>query len=324
MTRHARRRPKSPAARLPKKRRGSKMTMSRTEVHVHGLPRRLWQDLYHLCMTVSWPRLFVAFAACFVIFNLMFAVLYHAVPGSIANLNPPGYAGAFFFSVETLATVGYGDMHPQSTYGHIVASIQIFIGTVYLALLAGIVFSRFSRPAARFIFSDLAVIRPLDGKTTLMFRSANGRHNNFIVEASARLRMTYDAVSVEGYKMRRIADLRLLREEHPLFALGWTLMHVIDEHSPLANQTPESLAAMDVTFILTLRGTDETTGQVFLGRSEYLVDALRWNCTFLDVLETDADGILQYDYEKFHEVVPLQEIAAPRAIVPEREVVPLN
>jgi len=308
MKRHSRRHPKSHGASPPKRRRGMKMMLSRTEVNVRGLPRRLWQDLYHLCMTVSWPRLFVAFAACFVIFNLMFAVLYHAAPGSIANLNPPGYAGAFFFSVETLATVGYGDMHPQSTYGHVVASIQIFIGTVYLALLAGIVFSRFSRPAARFIFSDVAVIRPLDGKTTLMFRSANGRHNNFIVEASARLRMTYDTVSIEGYKMRRIADLRLVREEHPLFVLGWTLMHVIDEHSPLANQTPESLAAMDVTFILTLRGTDETTGQVFLGRSEYLVDALRWDHSFRDVLETYADGTMEYDYEKFHDVVPLHDL----------------
>ncbi len=167
MTRLSRRSPK-PFVAKQRKRRGTKMILSETEVRVQGLQRRLWQDLYHLCMTVSWPRLFAAFAACFVIFNLLFAVLYHAAPGSIANLNPPGYAGAFFFSVETLATVGYGDMHPQSTYGHVVASIQIFIGTVYLALLAGIVFSRFSRPAARFIFADVAVIRPLDGKTTLM------------------------------------------------------------------------------------------------------------------------------------------------------------
>jgi len=255
-------------------------------------------------MTMSWPWMCCGFAACFLAFNLIFAGMYVAQPGSIANLNPPGFAGAFFFSVETLATVGYGDMHPETIYGHSLASIQTFIGTLYLAVLTGIVFARFSRPVAKFLFADSAVVRPIDGRPTLMFRSANARHN-VIVEASARLRMMHDSVTAEGYRLRRITDLKLVREEHPLFILGWNLMHVIDASSPLANATPESLAAARALFSLTLSGTDETTGQVLVGRAEYTSRAIKWNHTFRDVLEPDAQGALTYDYARFHEIVPL-------------------
>jgi len=284
---------------------GRRIRLSNSEIWVEGLPRRVWQDLYHHCMTISWPLLIGAVAACFVGFNLIFAALYGMVPGSIANINPPGYAGSFFFSVETLATVGYGDMHPQTLYGHVLASIQIFVGTLYLALLTGIVFARFSRPIARFMFADSAVVRPIDGRPTLMFRSANARHN-VIVEASARLRMIHDSVTSEGYRLRRITDLKLVREEHPLFILGWNLMHVIDESSPLADATADSLSSMDATFSLTMSGTDETTGQVLIGRAEYPSHAIQWNHSFRDVLEPDADGAMTYDYSRFHEVIPLE------------------
>jgi len=265
-------------------------------------------------MTVTWPRLFGSIAICFLVFNLMFAVLYALQPGSIANVNPPGFVGVFFFSVETLSTVGYGDMHPQTLYGHCLASVQIFIGTLYLALLTGIVFSRFSRPTARFLFATSAVIRPIDGRKTLMFRSANARHN-VIVEASARLRMIYDDVTREGLRLRRIVDLKLVREEHPLFVLGWNLMHVIDASSPIADATPESLAASNAIFSLTLSGTDETTGQVLTGRAEYPSGALKWNHSFRDVLAPDADGTTVYDYDRFHDVIPMEALAdmpAPR------------
>ena len=286
------------------RRRARKIKLSNVEILVDGLPRRIWQDLYHLSMTVTWPGLFGGFATIFVAFNLLFAALYNAVPGAIANLNPPGYGGAFFFSVETLATVGYGDMHPDTLYGHIIASVQLFVGTLYLALLTGVVFARFSRPTARFLFAEVAVIRPIDGKKTLMFRSANARHN-VIIEASARLRMIYDDVTTEGYRLRRIVDLKLIREEHPLFVLGWNLMHVIDASSPLVDVTPEALAEMKALFSLTLSGTDETTGQVLVGRTEYLNQALRWNYGFRDVLEPDSEGKMHYDYSRFHDVFPM-------------------
>ncbi len=269
-----------------------------------GLERRVWQDLYHYCMTVSWPRLFASFALSFFCFNLAFAVLYHLVPGCIANVNPPGFLGIFFFSVETLATVGYGDMHPQTLYGHIVASGEIFVGMMSVALITGVMFARFSRPTARFLFAEVAVVRPINGRRVLMFRAANARQN-IIMEASAQLRLLRDTVTEEGYHYRRIDDLPLVRSEHPLFVLGWNLMHVIDEHSPLAHETGESLRSTHTVFNLTLSGTDETTGQILMARHAYLADAIRWDHSFRDIISQGADGIDRFDYSKFHDVDPL-------------------
>ena len=276
------------------------------EVITHGLERRVWQDLYHYAMTVSWPRLFMSLALAFLAFNIVFSLLYHAVPGCVANLNPPGLVGDFFFSVETLATVGYGDMHPQTLYGHSVAAVEIFIGMISVALVTGVMFARFSRPTARFLFARVAVVRPMDGKRVLMFRAANARQN-IIMEASAQLRLIRESVTAEGYRLRRVEDLKLVRDTHPLFVLGWNLMHVIDETSPLASETGVSLAAVDAVFNLTLSGTDETTGQVLMARFAYRADAIRWNHTFRDIITTASDGVDYFDYGKFHDADPLYE-----------------
>ena len=195
--------------------------------------RRLVQDLFHLFMTVSWPIIFASFATFFFVFNLLFAGAYSLQAGDIANLNPAGYWGRFFFSVETFATVGYGDMHPQTPFAHIVAAVEIFFGLMSLALITGMMFARFSRPTARFVFARQAVVRPLNGKPTLMLRAANARQN-IVMEASARLRLLRDEVTPEGFRIRRIQDLPLIRNRHPVFLFGWTLLHVIDDASPLA------------------------------------------------------------------------------------------
>jgi inward rectifier potassium channel len=270
-----------------------------------GLGRLGLADAYHAFMTVGWARLFAAIAAFFLAFDLLFGLLYALVPGCIANLNPPGFAGAFFFSVETLATVGYGDMHPQTLYGHVVAMFEIFVGLMSLALITGIMFARFSRPRARFLFARHGVIRPLDGKLTLMFRAANQRQN-IVQEATAQLRMFHDHESAEGYRLRRITDLALVRSQHPLFMLGWNIMHVIDATSPLHGATHESLAASNAAFVLSVSGTDDTTGQVLMARAEYRYDDLRWNTGFRDMLWTDPDGTLRIDYGKFHDVEPYE------------------
>ena len=276
------------------------------EVITQGIERGVLHDLFHHFMTISWPRLFVTNAAVFLAFDVLFGFIYYLVPGCVANLNPPGFAGAFFFSVETLATVGYGDMHPQTPYGHVAAMIEIFIGLMMLALITGIMFARFSRPRARFLFAKQAVVRPIDGRLTLMFRAANARQN-IVQEASAQLRMLRDEVSAEGFEIRRIVDLPLVRSQHPSFSLTWTIMHVIDEDSPLKNETEESLTASTTMFVLSVSGTDETTGQVLMARSEYPCGAIRWNEAFRDILETAEDGLLHVDYAKFHDVVPLPD-----------------
>jgi inward rectifier potassium channel len=200
-------------------------------------------------------------------------------------------------------------MHPQTPYGHVLGGIEIFVGMMSMALMTGAMFARFSRPRARFLFARYGVVRPIEGRQTLMLRAANARQN-VILEASAQLRLMRDAVTAEGYRIRRIYDLPLVRSQHPIFLLGWVLMHVIDDASPLAGETAQSLAQARGVLLLTLSGTDETTGQVLMGRAEYASSAIRWNHAFRDVLHTGADGLEHFDYEKFHLVDPLDEAPA--------------
>jgi inward rectifier potassium channel len=281
-------------------------------VLTYGLRRRPWQDLYHLFMTVSWPTLFASYAGFFALFNLIFAAAYQAQPADIANLNPGGYWGRFFFSVETLATVGYGDMHPQTVYAHVLASIEIFTGMMSLALITGMMFARFSRPTARILFARHAVIRPFDGRQTLMLRAANARQN-IILEATAQLRLVRDEQTAEGYRIRRIYDLPLRRKEQPMFLYGWSLMHVIDEASPLSGASFESLQSVKAFLLLTIGGIDETTGQTLMSRHQYHASNLRWDHTFTDIFTTGDDGIDRFDYTKFHDVEPLAtpEVQSP-------------
>jgi inward rectifier potassium channel len=273
------------------------------EVYSRGLARPFWGDLYHFAMTVSWLQLIAALATFFVSVNVVFGTLYAAVPGSIANQNPPGFLGAFFFSLETLATVGYGDMHPQTLYGHVVASVEIFLGTLSIALLTGVMFARFSRPKSRILFARHPVISPFDGRMTLTIRLANARQN-VIVDASARLRIIRLEYTLEGQELRRIHDLALLRDSHPMLLLGWNVMHVIDASSVLASATAASLAAERALFVLTVQGTDETTGQTMMARAVFDHAQLRWNHVYVDVL-SDKEGVVNIDYTRFHDTVPL-------------------
>ena len=143
--------------------RAQRSRIGQREVVRYGIARVVLQDLFHYFMTVTWPQVFVTIAVFFLGFDLLFGWLFYLEPGCIANLNPPGFLGAFFFSVETLATVGYGDMHPQTLYGHVLAMIEMFVGLMMLALITGLMFARFSRPRARFLFAHYAVVRPIDG-----------------------------------------------------------------------------------------------------------------------------------------------------------------
>src|SRR6202050_3886432 len=240
------------AAHKPVGQRNIKVGVS--DVVTVGIANPIFHDLFHHFMTVSWPRLFATLAIFFLVFDLFFGFLYYLVPGCIANLNPAGFAGDFFFSVETLATVGYGEMHPATFYGHSVAMIEIFVGLMSLALITGLMFARFSRPHARFLFTKNGVVHPIAGKPTLIFRAANERQN-VVQDASAQLRMLRDEVTDEGYRIRRIIDLPLVRSQHPVFALGWNIMHVIDDTSPLRHETPQTLDDCEAVFILSLSGT---------------------------------------------------------------------
>jgi len=271
-----------------------------------GLTQRIWDDIYHFALNIRWPTFFALAAAGFLALNTVFAALYQLGDHAIANQFPRNFAGAFFFSVETLATVGYGDMHPQTMYAHIVATVEIFAGMLSIALVTGIVFSRFSRPRAKMLFADHPVIRQVHGQSTLMIRAANARQN-VIAEASAKLHLLLRETSPEGFRLRRIHDLKLLRDRHPVFTLSWSLMHVIDENSPLYGMSQEELATTEATLMLCIEGIDETTAQSMLARHQWSHREWRWNHRYIDLVHDDDQGVSHIDYGVFHHVLPVED-----------------
>jgi inward rectifier potassium channel len=271
-----------------------------------GLTRRFWDDIYHFALTIRWPTFFGLAATIFVLLNVLFAAFYQLGDHAIANQFPGNFGGAFFFSVETLATVGYGDMHPQTVYGHLVATVEIFTGMLSIALVTGLVFARFSRPRAKMIFTDYPIVRRIHGQSTLMVRAANARQN-VIAEASAKLHLLLREVSPEGFRLMRIHDLKLVRNSHPVFSLSWSLMHVIDENSVLHGMTAETLADARATLMLTIEGIDETTSQSMLARRQWSHRDWRWNHRYIDLIHDDELGISHIDYGVFHHVLPISE-----------------
>jgi inward rectifier potassium channel len=201
----------------------------------------------------------------FIAFNEVFALFYAIGDQPIANVRGSAYLDYLYFSIETLSTAGYGDMHPQTHYGHFIAAVELFTGIFSMSLMTGLIFARFSRPSARLLFADHPVISNHEGKPTLMLRLANERHN-IIGNASARLWLLKNVVSVEGQLFRRFYELPLVRNEHPALALSWTLYHVLDENSPLYGQTPEDLNACNVLLVAVVSGYDVVAAQTIHAR----------------------------------------------------------
>lgn len=277
--------------------------IGRRDIETRGLAPGFWTDLYHRSMTVYWPVFFGSAALIFVVLNTAFAFLYWLGDHPIANVRRDGFLDLFFFSIETLATVGYGDMHPQTDYGHSVATIEIFTGLCFLAVLAGLVFARFSRPRARFVFAHHPVVTTYQGVPTLMIRIANARHNT-ISQATARLWLFRLESTEEHEKFRRFYELRLERREHPMFALSWTLLHVIDKASALAGMTQDDFTACEGALILNVDGIDDNSAQRLYARQIYIGQDIRWRHRYRDITVLDDNGRLLLDYGKFHDVLP--------------------
>ena len=272
------------------------------EIMTRGLDRNPWGDFYHHSMTVSWPRFFAGYALVFLGMNCVFAAFYAVGADPIANARP-GTADLVFFSIETLATVGYGDMHPQTTYAHVIATAEIFFGLSMLAVVTGLVFQRFARPRARILFARNPVMVRHESFPTFMLRLANERHNN-ISDARAKLWVLRDEISDEGLRFRRFHELPIERGESPVFALSWTIFHRVDETSRLWQQTPEDIAGCNAQFLVAITGHDETSGQDVHVRHVYLAEDLLWNRRYVDILTTEDDGRLHIDYTRFHDTEP--------------------
>jgi len=272
------------------------------EVETRGLSTGFWTDLYHHAMTVSWPALFASAALVFMVLNGVFATLYGLGDKPVANVQSETFLQFFFFSIETLATVGYGDMHPQTNYGHVVATVEIFTGMSFLAVMTGLVFARFSRPKARFVFARNAVVTSYMRRPTLMIRLANARHNT-ISGATAKLWLIRREDIPEGQTLRRYYELTLERQENPIFAFSWTIFHIIDEFSPLAGHTPEQLAEGEGALLLTVTGFDDSSAQQLWARQSYSHQDIRWQHHYVDITSWAEERMI-LDYEKFHDVAP--------------------
>lgn len=275
-----------------------------TKILTHGHRGNRLLDPYHLVLALSWPQFFGALVLTFIMVNLFFGTLYWALPGSVANARPGEFFDYFFFSIETLATVGYGNMSPASFAGHLVASAEILAGMVGVALTTGLVFARFSKPTARIIFSNHAVIRDFDGSRALMLRIANERHNR-IVEASATLSLVRTEITAEGESFVRIHDLRLMRERTPVFALTWVLVHPIDAQSPLHGLDVTQLAAGRSRILVSIRGHDETMAASVHASRDYETEDLKFDCRFADILQVTPDGERVVDLTRFHGTEPV-------------------
>ena len=263
-----------------------------------------WGDLYHLLLRISWPGFLGIVVVAYLITNACFALAYLAGGDGIANAKPGSFLDAFFFSVQTMASIGYGAMYPKTLYTNFLVTIEALVGLIELAMTTGLMFARFSIPTARVMFSRVVVIAPFNGVPTLMFRAANQRHNQ-ILEAQLRVSLVRNEVNLEGQSMRRIYDLTLVRNQTPIFGQTLTVMHPIDEHSPLYNVTQQALVESDVAIVVILTGIDETVSQTVHARHIYSAQDILCNMTFVDLFFKLPDGRRAIDYSHFHDVRPL-------------------
>jgi inward rectifier potassium channel len=279
---------------------GRRVRIDEGEVIAHGLDPGFWTDLHHNAITARWQVFFAAAAFVFVLCNLAFASLYMLGEDPVANARPGHFLDYFFFSVETFATVGYGDMHPRTTYGHMIAAAGAFVGVCSLAVTTGLIFTRFTLPRARVLFARNPVVTPFNGAPTLMIRFANERHN-VIVGAGAKLWLSRFEQSAEGAAYRRFHRLALARDESPMFALSWTIMHRMDETSPLHGWSAADFETAGVTLVLAFEGHDETSNLLLRARKTYAGADVAYDREYVDIMGQDESGRLTIDYASFHE-----------------------
>ena len=261
-------------------------------------------DFYHGVLTASWPGFVAQLALFFLTVNLVFATFYVIDRGGIANARPGSFADAFFFSVQTLGTLGYGVMAPRTLYANLLVTVESFTGILIIALFTGIIFARFSRPFARLVFSKVAVVTQFEGVPTLMFRAANQRGNS-ILDAAVNVSLASNYVTREGVQMRRFQELKLIRSNNPLFALSWTVMHPIDEASPLFGIGLAEMIEHDMEIVVMLNGMDETIADRIYARHAYMAEEIHWHRRFVDVVSVTPGGQRMVDLVRFHDTQEL-------------------
>ena len=273
----------------------------RPSIPIRGLHRQRLGDSYHWMMTLSWSRFFLLWVGLYLGVNALFGLLFWLQTDGIGGARRGSFADAFFFSVQTLGTIGYGQLWPRSLYVHLLVTTEAFSSLALTAVATGLIFARVSRPTARVLFSRHAVVTTRDGVLTLMFRAGNVRMNQ-ILEADVSVVLAQRGASKEGVEYRGFVDLKTVRSHSPLFGLTWTVMHVIDETSPLRGATRESLEERLAEIVIVLSGVDGTFAQRIHARHSYLPHEIAWGSRLADMFLQDPDGARYIDYSRFHDL----------------------
>ncbi|HEY4395592.1 MAG TPA: ion channel [Polyangia bacterium] len=277
------------------------------EIRIVGDRRQPLRDFYHALLERPWWVTIAAISGTFLIVNALFAVVYLIV-GGVAHAAQASFRDAFFFSVQTMGTVGYGAMFPESTGANLVVTAEAITGLTLTALATGLVFAKFSRSTARLIFTENVVISPVNGVPTLQLRLGNERGNS-IVDAQIKVLLVRTEITAEGRTFYRMLDLALTRQRALSLSRSWNVVHVIDRESPLHGETPASLAAKEIELQVQVIGLDDATMQMVHGGHRYFARNFLWGQRLSDVLSETPDGHLLLDLRKFHDVEPTDPTA---------------
>ncbi len=269
-----------------------------------GQPMSWHKDFYHRVLELRWWTFTLAASAFYLLLNLMFAGLYLLQAGAVEHARAGSFADAFFFSIQTMATIGYGVLTPSGSYANLVVTAETMVALVFVTFITGSTFARFSRPSSRVVFSRAMTVGPHDGVPTLAVRLSNSRRNQ-ILEATVRMALLRNERTLEGRLMRRFYDLSLARPNTPIFALTFTAMHPINEQSPLHGLTAEGLQAMQAEILVSVTGLDETMSQTIHARASYRVDEIMFGHRFADMFGFTEDGRLAIDFACFDQIVSL-------------------
>lgn len=270
---------------------------------IQGMDRwyRHWRDPYHLLLTIPWLGFAALVSAAYLGINTLFALAYLAGGDCLIGARAGSFSDAFFFSVQTLASIGYGAIHPHTLYANEIVTVEAIASLLLVAVVTGLAFARFSRPTARLIFSNFIIITTDNLQPTLMFRVANQRHN-FILEATAQAYLVIDEQTIEGSFIRRIHELKLLRHRTPSLSLSWSIMHRIESDSPLYGLTATDLHQRQAHINVLVSGVDETVAYTINARYNYTAQEILFDHRFADIIYKSASGDRYFDYNFFHDV----------------------
>ena len=267
------------------------------------------KDSYHFLLSLTWPRFFILTLVIYILINLLYGLIYfslgvHQFNGIETNTVSDFFLECFFFSVQTFSTIGYGKVSPSSLISNIVVTAEALTGMMAIALMTGLIFARFAKPTAKVIFSEKALITRFMGQKVFMFRMANARMNQ-VVEATVNLTAVQSFLTPEGVSFRQQIDLPLARNKSSVFALSWTVYHVIDDKSPLYNKDIEHLKAVGTELFVSLIGHDETFSQTIFTRRSYTADDIVMNKQFVDIIERNETQ-LRVNIDKISELKELE------------------